>query len=246
MWMILLTCLVGLGAQQPTNKDSSISGREEALAEEARALVQDLLFSAPTNQTFSGVLIIRGAEGRRSSSVIQHSVRPLTGGWEDVWEVTPPDSGNSERLTITHRGLNPNRYLYWRNIASNDAPTPIQSDKLNVPFGGSDFSAFDLGLEFLHWPKQRIVKQRVTTAWQRPCRVLESSTENPVTGGYAKVLSWIDIESGLLLSAEAFGQEGKKMKRFAVRTIRRNGSLDLEMWNEKKDTMSSLQFRAPE
>jgi hypothetical protein len=244
MWIILLTCLVGLGAPLPPNKDSSTSGRDDASAGEARALVEDLLFRVPTNQTSSGLLIVReaGGRGKRSSSVIQHSVGTVSGGWEEVWEVTPAKPGNSERLIITHRGLTPNRYLYWRNAASNEAPTPIQLDKLNLPFGRSDFWPFDLGLEFLHWPRQRIIKGRVTTALQRPCKVLESSTDNPIMGGYAKVLSWIDIDTGLLLSAEAFDREGKRIKRFEVRTIRRNGSLDLDIWNQRENTKSSLQF----
>ena len=236
-----------LGAEQPTSNEPPPSRREETANGEAEALVQELLARTPNSeQTFSGTLVIRDAEGKRSSSSVRHTARTVAGGWEDLWEVTLPKSRNVERLIIKHRGLAHSHYLYWSNLKDSDTPILIPVDHLSVSFAGSDFSLFDLGLEFLHWPNQRIIKHRVPTRFQRPCKVLESTPEGPVTRGYAKVLSWIDTETGGLLSAEAFNPEGNRIKRFEVRTIRRNGSLDVDIWNVEDYTKSSLRFGVPD
>ena len=239
--------LANLGAGQPTSKVPPASRSEETANGEAKALVRELLARTPNSeQTFSGTLVTRDAENKRSSSSVRHTSRTIAGGWEDLWEVTVPKLGHVERLIIAHRGLAHSQYLYWSDLKNSDTPILMPVDHLNVPFAGSDFSLFDLGLEFLRWPNQRIIKHRVPTRFQRPCKVLESTPEGSVTRGYAKVLSWIDTETGGLLSAEAFDAAGKRIKRFAVRTIRRNGSVDVDIWTEEDYTKSSLRFEVPD
>jgi hypothetical protein len=61
-----------------------------------------------------------------------------------------------------------------------------------APFTGSDFWIADLGLDFLHWPKQRLLRKEMRHS--KSCEVLESVNPQSVPGGYARVVSWIMIE----------------------------------------------------
>ena len=80
------------------------------------------------------------------------------------------------------------------------------------PFAGSDFWIADLGLEFFHWPEQKILKKEFRRG--RGCMVLESTNPNPSTNGYSRVDSWIDKESGGIVQAKAYDAKGKLLKEF--------------------------------
>lgn len=117
-----------------------------------------------------------------------------------------------------------------------------------VPFASSDFWLADLGLQFLHWPQQRIVQEaRIRMRKGRPCRVLES--RNPVAGakGYVRVVSWIDRETGKPILAEAYGAEGKLMKEFEIGGVTRVNGVwqlkNLEMRNVVEDSVTVLEFQ---
>ena len=46
-----------------------------------------------------------------------------------------------------------------------------------IPFAGSDFWIADLGLEFFHWPEQKVLKKEFRRNCS--CVVLESTNPNP-------------------------------------------------------------------
>ena len=83
-----------------------------------------------------------------------------------------------------------------------------------IPFAGSDFWIADLGLEFFHWPEQKILPNPTPLKRSRSYTLLESINPNPSTNGYSRVLSWIDKESGGILEADAFDTKGKLLKVF--------------------------------
>jgi len=62
-----------------------------------------------------------------------------------------------------------------------------------IPFADSEFWVADLGLEFLHWPRQRLLKKEMRHS--KSCEVLESVNPQPVPGGYRARVSWIIIET---------------------------------------------------
>ncbi len=96
-----------------------------------------------------------------------------------------------------------------------------------VGFAGSDFWVADLGLEFLHWPKQLLLKKEMRRS--RSCNVLESINPEPVAGAYSRVRCWIDIESGGIVLAEAFDSQDKLLKEFAPKEIKKiQGEWQLE------------------
>jgi hypothetical protein len=99
-----------------------------------------------------------------------------------------------EVLIIRHHSTKPNEYFLGRYAKRDEKPKvePINGAKLFQSFAGSDFYLGDLGLEFLHWPSQKIVKKEMRRS--RSCRVVESINPNPAPGSYSRVLSWIDLK----------------------------------------------------
>ena len=102
----------------------------------------------------------------------------------------------------------------------------------------------DLGLEFLHWPEQRLVKNEMRRG--RSCKVLESTNPQPGKGAYSRVRSWIDSESAQLIRAEAYDSENRLLKEFSVGSVKKVRGRwelkDMEIRNEQTDSLTRLEF----
>jgi hypothetical protein len=113
------------------------------------------------------------------------------------------------------------------------------------PFANSDFWICDLGLEFFHWPGQKILKKENTRG--RGCMVLESTNPEPSTNGYSRVVSWIDEESGGIVQAKAYDFNGKLLKEFEPKSFKKdvNGQLQLqemEIYNDQTRSRTQIKF----
>jgi len=85
----------------------------------------------------------------------------------------------------------------------------------------------DLGLEFLHWPKQLLLKHELRRS--QSCDVLESTNPNPAPGAYARVVSWIDIDSGGIVHADAYDFKNELLKQFDPKELKKvRGQWQLE------------------
>ena len=119
-----------------------------------------------------------------------------------------------------------------------------QSWEFLRPFAGSDFSPADLGLEFLHWPAQKLIKGEMRMG--RWCDVLESAHPQPPPGAYARVVSWVDHETGGLIRAEAHDARGRLVKTFSLRNFKKVDGRwqlkEMEIINETADTRTRLEF----
>ena len=113
-----------------------------------------------------------------------------------------------------------------------------------IPFANSDFWLADLGLEFLHWPAQKILHG--DTARGRLCKVLESTNPNPSPNGYSRVDSWVDNETPGILHAEAYDANGKLLKVFDPKSFKKvNGQWelqDMEIRNVQTGSRTRLEF----
>ena len=111
-------------------------------------------------------------------------------------------------------------------------------------FTGSSFFIADLGMDFLHWPTQVVLKTQRRKS--RLCYVLESRNPNPVKGEYHRVVSWVDKKSGGILLADIYTEEAKPVKRFAVKGLtKKDGQWqvdEMEMRDTKTGTRSRLHF----
>lgn len=170
---------------------------------------------------FSGTfqIVTRDDEVRHipvSSEIKIHSTN-----WVVTYQTTPTNKAAPESLTITHTPGGPTTYSY---AVGGKAVTPVP---LGAAFARTDFSVLDLGLEFFHWPKQRRLRHEMRNS--RNCHVLESTIRNATDSPYARVLSWVDIESGGIVRAEAFDRNGKTVKEFKVGKFRKvDGRWQLE------------------
>lgn len=91
--------------------------------------------------------------------------------------------------------------------------------KFFSPFEPSDFLAIDFGLEFFHWPDQKVIKHESRRT--RDCTVLESTNPNPSPGGYLRVVSWIDNETHGIVHAEAYDTNNKLLKVFDPKSFKK-------------------------
>ncbi len=228
------------------------------------------------NFTNTGVLQIRDGSGKRTNTPVKCKVVMAAVNWQSIYESTQTNaSGNysphlvQNMLLITHAENEPNRYEYENSngpmIASPSKIEPTSGDaamenqmhivstisKLTVdelmrPFANSDFWLCDLGLEFLHWPAQKILPKTTNLKRGREYTLLESTNPNPPTNGYSRVLSWIDKESGGILEAEAYDAQGKLLKVFEPKSFKKvNGQWELqemEIRNVQTGSRTRLEF----
>ncbi len=166
--------------------------------------------AAPSeNSEFAGLLEIISREGTVRSVPIDSRLTVTPTTWLVVYRSAPTSQAPAETLTITHTPGQENTYTLA--IGTNQL-VPIT---LNTrPFAGSDFWLIDLGLGFFHWPRQRAIRSEMSRG--QPCRVLESTDPNPAPGSYSRVLSWVDLETGGIIQAEAYDTQNKLLKKFAI------------------------------
>jgi len=120
----------------------------------------------------------------------------------------------------------------------------LNGDQAMQPFEGSDFWMSDLGLEFLDWPKQEIIKRELRRG--ELCSVLVSKPAKPMPGGYSKIVSWVDEDTRGIVHADIFDSKGKLLKVFEPKSFKKiNGQYQLkemEMRNEQTNTRTSIIF----
>jgi len=189
---------------------------------------------------------IRDSEGSRREIPLKIITLVTTTNWFQIYETSPAASSSAINLTIIHTSEKTNQYLL--SSSTNSKPRLLNPAELMVPFAGSDFWLTDLGLEFLHWPGQRLVRDaKITMRLGRPCKVLESINPTPGEGTYGRAVSWIDSETGNLIYAEAYDVNNKRYKVFSLKHFTKvNGRWqvkDMELRNDKADSRTHLEFQ---
>lgn len=181
---------------------------------EGAELATRLRSTAPEeNSEFTGILEITSRDGKVWNVPVASTVTVTPTNWQVLYRTAPTNGSPAETLTITHTPGRPSRFEL-KNGSNNSTPVA-----LNRAFGGSDFWLLDLGLDFLHWPTQRALRAEMVRS--RPCRVLESIHPQPAAGSYARVVSWVDLEAGGILQADAFDPQGKLLKKFAIGPVKK-------------------------
>lgn len=213
---------------------------------EGKALAWDLISMAPPQAlTNSGTLLIK--DKNRSSVTVPVSIVIVPQGtnWTTTYQTRTKDTNYSARLVIHHTSGQTNRYE-WESGAASGLIT-LTADKLMMPFAGSDFWVADLGLEFLHWPGQKVLRKELRRG--QSCHVLESTQTSPVAAGYVKVVSWIDIDTGGIVDAYAYDSAGKEFKHFYPRSFRKvEGRYELkriDITSPQSGSTTTLNFDSP-
>jgi hypothetical protein len=235
---------------QTTNglSDAEIQGRN---------LAQQLCETRPTdNFTNTGILQIRGAKDTRSEIPVKCETVVTTTNWQSIYEASW--TNKVEKLLVVHTANQSNFYYYDTNYLNQvpflkgipilghlfRSPKKISGAEIMIPFAGSAFWIADLGLEFFHWPEQKILKRENSRG--RICKVLESTNPYPSTNGYSRVDSWIDEETLGIVHAEAYDANGKLLKEFDPKSFKKvNGQWQLqemEIRNVQTGSRSRIEF----
>jgi hypothetical protein len=246
----LLSFAVGAAAETTNDlSDAEMQGR---------ALAQKILEQQPTeNSTNFGILKIRDAHGNYTNFVMNYKIIVLSNSWQNIYEVTATNLGVYKnqfvqaKLFVNHVENQMNSYGVEARVFAIDSHTnktiwtgTMVGQYLFRPFAYSDFWIADLGLEFFHWPVQKVLKKEVHRS--RGCTVLESTNPNPSTNGYSRVVSWIDEESLGIVEAYAYDANGKLLKDFYPKDFKKmDGQWQVQtlvMENVQTGSRSRLEF----
>ena len=245
--LVVLVLLMAPGIQAQTTND--LSDKEL----QGRALVQKMLAQWPAeNFTNTGVLKIRGSK-KYAELPLKYTMIATTTNWLACYEAQyTTNLSDITKLAVMHDATESNRYELWgdekgANLGHNlhfHVSLVTNGDRLMIPFAGSDFSLGDLGLEFLHWPQQKVLKREVHSS--RGCTVLESTNPAASTNGYSRVMSWIDTETLGIVEAYAYDAKGKQLKIFTPKDFKKvNGQWQVQtfvMENVQTGSRSRLEF----
>ena len=236
-----------------TTEAQTTSNSIEAVIQ-GRRLVERILEQRPEeNFTNTGILKIRDENGKTSEVPIRCSVVVTATNWESIYDIRRINTNENRpawtALSVAHSDNAPNRYLLYKVFLRAEKFGPVTTNlsgaQTMIPFAGSDFWVADLGLEFFHWPDQRILKPYEMRRG-RSCKVLESINLHPSPSGYSRVVSWIDNETLGIVQAEAYDAKGKLLKEFYPKDFKKvNGQWEvgeMEMINDQTGTRSWIKF----
>ena len=221
-----------------------------------KTITLQLLEQQPAESfTNTGVLKIRDKKGHRSEIPVKCEVIVTVTNWQSVYEAGARN--RVVRLWVVHAADRLNEYFYRTNSADkvpvlDDIPilghlfrgTRLSGAELMAPCAGSDFWIADLGLEFFHWPEQKVLKKEFRRNCS--CVILESTNPNSIPDGYSRVDSWIDEESGGIVMAKAYDAQGRLLKEFYPKDVKRvNGQWhveSMEIDNVQTGSRTRLEF----
>jgi hypothetical protein len=244
---LVLFFAAGATAQTNTLSDAEIQGRN---------LARQLADVKPTeNFTNSGALKIKDAKGKNSEIQINFLVVIKATNWLSIYEGVETNLETGDKLRIIHQESLANKYAIVHVCGSGTTlsrlddwgVSPLSDEaEMTMPFCHSDFWLCDLGLEFFHWPAQKVLPKPTNLKRGRDYTLLESTNPNPATNGYSRVLSWIDKETGGILAGEAYDAQGKLLKEFEPKSFKKvNGQWELqemEIRNVQTGSRTRLEF----
>lgn len=212
-------------------------------AREAQALVGEMLSEKPQqSSTNSGWIKVRDSEGNRREIPLRIITLVTSTNWLQIYEASVTGAASATTLTIVHSPEKTNQYLLA--TSTNSPARALNANELMVPFAGSDFWIADLGYEFLHWPKQTVIRNEMRHS--RACKILESINPNRPPGGYSRVVCWITVEKPHApVHADAY-DGSSRFKQFDPKNLEKvNGVYQVEsveMRNSKTGSQTVLEF----
>jgi len=232
-WNLVALLFVFAAHAEPTNvlSDAEIHGR---------MLAQKILANRPAeNFTNTGILQIRD-NGRLTKFPVVCETILTKSNWLNRYQATCGTNFLAvTTLTVMHS--NTNQYRLSEMVG---ADRELSGNGTMIPFVGSDFWLGDLGLEFFHWPEQKVLKKEFHR--NCACTVLESTNPNPSSDSYSRVVCWIDNDSLGIVEAYAYDADGRRLKNFYPKNLEKvNGQYQvgsMVMQNLQTDSSSRLEF----
>ncbi len=234
-----LVLFLAVGARAETT--NTLSGAEI----QGRKLARQLCDAKPEqNFTNTGVQKIRDQNGKSINSYLTVRAMVEEDGYRIDYDAgTNFNDRSIEWLTILKSSIG-HPTIYYSSQHGVGMPSNVfngsllRGNETMIPFANSDFWLCDLGLEFFHWPAQKVLPKTTSLKLGREYTLLESTNPNPATNGYSRVLSWIDKESGGILKAEAYDAQGKLLKVFEPKSY---GTDNNGQWQLKEIRIRNVQ-----
>jgi len=245
--LALVVCLPAVCLAQPKNPAPPPAPLERAEGEKvAHALIANLLSQKPEqNLTNTALVKIRGTDKKWREQPITFAVVVTPTNYLNIYETTSTNGASAHTLTIVHSDDRANQY--WLSDSAGGAARKLGENELMKPFADSDFWIADLGVEFLHWPDQRVLKKEMRSSVS--CDVLQSLNPHAMAGGYSRVVSWIGTshpDEFVLVHADGYDEHGKLMRWFEPKSLEKvNGAYQLEsmeMRNAQTGTRTIIEF----
>src|SRR5580765_2644564 len=155
----LLFLFLALG-NAPAQLDHSLPLAEQGPA--GQAIAEKWRDAAPAeNAEYKGALKIRNPDGDLETVPLTFKIIAGQSVWQAIYESRATPKTPAQKLVIIHTLGKPNEYLLAQAAKPGEPvgqPIPFTNDQATVAFAGSDFWLIDLGLEFFHWPTQRLIR----------------------------------------------------------------------------------------
>ena len=195
-----------------------------------RELVARLLSQRPaTSATNLAVLRVQGKGTNKFEVPVCIEIQAGKGSWSTTYRTQGTNKDHAAAFTVKRTENGPNEYrvmVFSRAPGATNEFEILKGQQAFIPFAGSDFWLADLGMEFLHWPTQRLVEKRLRRG--QSCDVLESLLPPGQTNAYVRVESCFDIDTGGPVLITAYNAAGKKVKEFRPTNVRRvRGKIEL-------------------
>lgn len=208
---------------------------------QGRLLVQRILMQTPSeNFSNSAVLHVRAYKGEWVRCNVTSRVIVGKDQWKNIFSSDALKPTN-EIFTVTHLLGQPNLYTHEAVLGTSGK---MLSSSKNSSFANSDFWLGDLGLDFLHWPEQRVLKKEFHR--NCACSVLESVNPHDEPNGYSRIKTWVDNESLGVIEAYAYDAKGKLLKELRpISVIKVRGQYqvkEIEIDNVQTRSRSRLVF----
>jgi len=214
---------------------------------QARTLVASLLSQGPDqDRTNQGTLRIQPSGGKQRDLPLKVVVLSTTTNWLSIYEITTNSGPNAgAKLTVIHTPSQPNQYRLTEIPSTLDPrPSLLTGGQAMIPFAGSDFWLSDLGLEFLHWPMQRVLKKEMRLG--QSCNVVESIAPQPAPENCARIVPWIDIDTGGIVHADVYDSHNNVVRKFEPTKFKKiHGQWQLEeveIRNRKTGSRTWIEF----
>jgi len=232
VWMWILAVWMGRGSAAAVEDIAEVQGQEWA---------QRLRTVAPEEpSTNQAVLRIRHREGRRQVPVTVIT-QPGKGRWSVEYQVAGTSANGAGEISRIHYSTQGPPTFEARVEAPGKSPAKVVSASGDRAIANSDFLLHELGMEFLHWPEQRLIGRELSNG--RWCQVLESVSKK--SEGPASVKSWIDEKLGVLLSAEVYDARKVRLKHFSITQFREQAdrwTCSVSMVDDVRGTKTELAF----
>ena len=206
--------------------------------EEGARLASEIRSAVPAEEVaLRGRLNVRNSAGTTRDVPFEFKTTLTASNWSTLYKAASTDSQPQPLLAVRRQKEGPNTYAE-ASPTTPDNWKPLAGKSIHRAFAGSDFSLFDLGVEFFHWPAQKIRKTEMRKS--RSCHVLESLNPSPGPEEYLRVVSWIDVESGGVVVAEAYDAQNRLLKEFAVNSMKKIN----DRWQVQQMEIRNVQTRS--